>query len=260
MIYARAISLRIYTRELRDTMLPDAERDGSVLVYKYGSASYAVVFRFGVVVFWNVPLVKQGAFLKSIEKYVKSPFDSQITQEARLEMGKEDKIRYDYVSLEEISIGDVVSLSYPFAQSVVLERMEGEVDVQLYDLNRILRPIEKTGKLKMKRKRLMMQLGQVLRDRAHSFYEFGFEETPDDVWENDRIERLYKDLHEDLEVSSRIKLVNSKWDTATEEMQFVLSLITEREGLHIELLLVFFALFIDICLTTWEIFGGSLPH
>lgn len=255
MIYARGIALRIHTPELRQAMPPVAERERNVLVYTYGENEYAVVFRFGVVVFWNIALNKQTEFLKEISKFVKSPLDPQETEEFHLSVGEKNDINWEHIHLETLDIPRVIALSFPIAQAVVLARMEAEVDKQLYSLNHILRPIQKTGKIPMKRKALMMKIGEVLRDRTHSFYEFGFEDTPDDAWEDDETEKLYVELREELEINQRIKQVGVKWDTVTEEMQFVLSLVTERTDLHIELLLVFFALTIDIILTIWEIFG-----
>lgn len=255
MIYARGIALRIHTPELRQAIPPLAERERNVLVYKYEDHQYAVVFRFGVVVFWNIPLAKQNSFLRDIDKFVKSPLTPQQTRHFHLSIGKKNDIDWDHVHIHTLDVAQVIALSFPIAQSVVLSRMEEEVDKQLYNLNHILRPIQKTGKIPMKKKQLMMKIGEVLRDRTHAFYEFGFEDTPDDAWEDSDTEKLYVELREELEINQRIKQVGVKWDTVTEEMQFVLSLVTERTDLHIELLLVFFALMIDIILTAWETFG-----
>lgn len=255
MIYARGIALRIHTPELRQALPPIAERERNVLVYAYAKNEYAVVFRFGVVVFWNITIAKQNEFLKNIDKFVKSPLDPQQTRHFNLTVGQKNSVDWDHLHVHTLDVAHVIALSFPIAQSVVLSRMELEVDAQLYNLNRILRPIQKTGKIPMKKKELIMKIGEVLRNRTHAFYEFGFEDTPDDAWDDDGIEKLYIELREELEINQRIKHVGIKWNTVTEEMQFVLSLVTERTDLHIELLLVFFALTIDIILTAWEIFG-----
>lgn len=256
MIYARAISLRIYTKQLRQERPPDLDREGLVLVYSYGEASYAVVFRFGVVVFWNVPIVQQKKFLQHLEPFMKKRLDTEYTDEYYISIGKRDHIAYDKIALEQVTPSDVVSLSYPIAQSVVLGRLETEVDDKLYELNRVLRPIEKSGKIGLTRKQVMMRLGHVLRTRAHSFYEFGFEEAPSDIWDDDRIEKLYFELRDELEIPARVKQLNNKWDTMTEEMQFVLQIASDEKTLRIEIFIVAFLLFADILLTAWEVFGS----
>ncbi|MBI2415413.1 MAG: RMD1 family protein [Candidatus Kerfeldbacteria bacterium] len=252
MIYSRAIALRIFTHKLRLAKLPDAERDG-MLLYSFGQASFAVVFRFGVVVFWNVPLVQQQHFLAEMMVYTKIPLEVQYTEEYQLSINKKDDIGYNKISVQKLELTDAISMSFVFAQSTVLARLETEADEQLYHLNRILRPIEKYGKITMRRKQLLKQLGQVLRDRTHAFYEFGFDNAPADASNDDRRQRIHAELKMQLDITGRIAQVNAKWDTVTEEMQFLFSLITEREDLHIELILVFFALIVDILLTLWEI-------
>ena len=261
MIYSRAIALRIYTNKLRLVKVPDKD-DNGVLVYGFGDASYACVFAFGVVVFWNVPLVKQKLFLQDIEPYLRMPLESQITEEYGLSIGKRDEITLDKIYVQTLAVSDILSLSSPLAQSVVLTRMEQDADEQLYNLNHILRPIEKTGKIKMRRKELLKKMGLVLRDRTHSFYEFGFETTPTAAWSDVRREAMHKDLKDAIDVQVRMHQLDTKWKTIAEEMQFILSLVTEREDLHIELILVMFGLTVDILLTFWQIIeqGGGIEQ
>lgn len=256
MIYSRAVALRIYTNKLRLHKAPDSDHLG-VLVYSFGDASYACVFPFGVVVFWNVPMIKQKQFMVDVMEFARMPLEVQITEEYQLSVGKRDDIDLGKIYLQSLEPLDVVSLSFLFAQSVVLTRMEQDADDQLYQLNHILRPIEKTGKIKLRRKELLKKLGLVLRDRTHSFYEFGFDSTPAAAWDDTRREVMHKELKDALNINPRMRQNDNKWKMISEEMQFVLTLVTEREDLHIELLLVIFGLTIDIFLTIWQILEES---
>ena len=228
MIFARCLALRIYTDTLPKDALPVVRHDSYVL-YRFGQASFAVVFNFGVVVFWNVPMVRQKQFVHDIEPYSKHLIKPEVTDAYGLNIGKADDVLYDCLNLQELSQDDVIALSYVFAQSVVLTRMEQTVDAQLHELNRILRPIQEHGETKMQRRELLQKIAEILRDRTHSFYEYGFHSTPPQAWANPRIERLNQELSTALEVTQKIRIVHEKWDTVTDTLQFVLSLLSEKK-------------------------------
>ncbi len=254
MIFARCLALRLYTRQMDHsrTNPPVVKRD-DLVVYSFGEASFAVLFSFGVVVFWNVPLVKQQAFVRELHPIIKSPVKPEVTDQFVLVIGKEDRIGFDRIELKTMSMSDVIALSFVFAQAVVLERMEQAVDQQLYELNRILRPIEKVGRITMHRRMLLRKLGFVLRDRTHSFYEYGFQQTPPEAWSNSRIERLYRELVEELEIADRIQIINEKWNTVSDTTQFVLGLLSEQKNFRLDITLLLVAVTADMLLTLWQI-------
>jgi uncharacterized Rmd1/YagE family protein len=231
---------------------PVVKRD-DLVVYSFGDASFAVLFSFGVVVFWNVPLVKQQAFVKQLQPIMKSPVKPEVTDQFVLVIGKEDRISFDRVELKTMNIDNVIALSFVFAQAVVLERMEQAVDQQLYELNRILRPIEKVGRITLHRKQLLRKLGFVLRDRTHSFYEYGFQQTPPEAWGDPRIERLFHSLVNELEIPDRIRIVNEKWGTVSDTTQFVLGLLSEQKNFRLDITLLLAAVVVDMLLTLWQV-------
>jgi uncharacterized Rmd1/YagE family protein len=252
MIFARCLAFRIYTDALPKTMLPNVRHDHYVL-FRFGEASFAVVFAFGVVVFWNVPMVRQKKFVQDITPHSKHLIKPEVTDAYRLNIGKSDEILYDCLNVAELSQTEVIALSYLFAQAAVLKRMDQTVDDQLYELNRILRPIQETGESLMQRRQLLRKLAEVLRDRTHSFYEYGFHSQPPEAWSNPRIERLYQELGVALEISQQMRIVQQKWDTVSDTLQFVLSLLSEKKSVRFELILLFFAVMADVVLTFWQV-------
>lgn len=252
MIFARCIALRIYTDSLPKDTLPVVRHESYVL-YRFGQASFAVVFNFGVVVFWNVPMVRQKKFIHDIASYTKHVIKPELTDTYRLNIGQPDDVLYDCLNVEELGQDDVIALSYVFAQAVVLTRMEQTVDEQLYELNRILRPIQEHGETTMQRRTLLKKIAEILRDRTHSFYEYGFNSAPPQAWANARIEQLYHELSSALDIKSKIEVVHEKWDTVTDTLQFVLSLQAEKKSIRFELILLFCAVLADVILTFWQV-------
>ncbi len=253
MIFVRSLALRIYTDRISNHKQSLVLKREDLLVYTFGQASFAAVFSFGVVVFWNVPLVKQQAFVAELKAVMKSPVMPEVTASFSLDIGKQDNVSYGHLELQEITLPVIVALSFAFAQAVVLQRMDSTVDQQLYQLNRILRPIEKTGRIQFRRKHILKTLGQVLRDRTHSFYEYGFQQTPPEAWADARTEKLYVDLITELEIKARMGIVNEKWDTVSDTMQFVLGLTTEQKGIRLEMVLLLVAITADLVLTFWQV-------
>lgn len=239
MIYARSIALRIYT-DLIDTAGQPVvlNRDGLV-VFSFSDASFAVVFSFGVVVFWNVPMYQQQQLIKNLAGVIKSPVRPQVT----------DIFEFS----APLSVPLVVTLSFVYAQDVVLQRMDQTVDKQLYQLNRILRPIEKTGIIRQQRKLILKKLGRVLRDRTHSFYEYGFRQVPLEASANAEMEKIYLALVQARKIAERTQVVNEKWNTVSDTMQFVLGLVQTKKGVRLEMILLLCAVTVDVLLTLWQI-------
>jgi hypothetical protein len=47
--------------------------------------------------------------------------------------------------------------------------------------------------------------------------------------------------------------VQQKWDTVSDTLQFVLSLLSEKKSVRFELILLFFAVMADVVLTFWQV-------
>lgn len=252
MIFTRCLALRIYTAQLPRTPQSLLHRE-TLVAYSFGEASFAVVLHFGVVVFWNVPSVKQQQFIRQLKPYIKSSLRPELTDQLQLHVGQKNAVADDYVYIKTPTLNTIVALSFVLAQSIVLTRMEQSIDTHLQKLNGMLRQVQRYGTTLYQRRKILRSLSQMLRDRTHAFYEYSFHRTPAEVWANPDTALLYHQLVEELEIHDRVRLVNEKWETVSESLQFVLDIIKEKRGLRIELVILIIAVLVDVVLTIWQI-------
>lgn len=74
-------------------------------------------------------------------------------------------------------------------------------------------------------------------------------ETPDLYWSEPNLEKIYDSISKNLDISSRISILNRKLDYATEEQRALLSVLNEKKSTRLEWIIIILIM-VEVCFET----------
>lgn len=227
--------------------------------FKFTEDSYAFIYNFGSVVFFNVPEEKQRPFLENIKKKSAPAHQPDTTtsdtfivevdpQAARNDVG------FNKVTLNELSYSKARLISMVVAESTALEYFELICEDLLIKTNYISDGLRTKGKLLKETKQLLMFIGFCLTTRAEIITNLYVVDAPDEVWDDQLLDRLYSDLKRMFEIETRYKVLEYKLRLIQESVEIIVDLSKSRRETYLELTIIVLIAFEIV----WAVLGKSL--
>ena len=215
----------------------------------------AVLFRYGVVVLFEVAPLEEVAFLATLRPLLAQPFAEPDHEEVAIRVHPEerDKIQGDAIWLHSLSIERLQLVAEVLARSVVLERYERNIagEFELIEpfaaslkRRRFSRPL--TGKL-------LQHIGGALLSRQWMIGKVALGDKPELLWDHPELERFYARLEDEYEIRERHLVLQQKVDLIARTAETVLGLLHMRRSLRVEWYIVLLIV-VEILLTLYELF------
>jgi uncharacterized Rmd1/YagE family protein len=225
------------------------------IVLKLDTGQYAVLTKFGVVTFWNVPKNVREEFIQEISQFVEK-FEKNYPYFDTLQVftGKEiEDVKFGKVYLTKIDKEKVQVISFVISQSVALERFEKEIEQRVSELERLIE-ILKSEKIRILReKELLKEIGDILTVRQSTISHLSLFDKPEMTWEREELERLYNKLFYEFELGDRFDILNEKIKFLSDHNKLLLDLIFSKRGQFLELIIAVL-LFIEVLIFLGEVF------
>lgn len=250
---ARFLGARIATRELEQGQVVATVP----LTVDLGDGSYAVVFRFGVVVFVDVDPIRQAAFVSDLGKFVQEPFPEPEQEELDVIVrpgGREGLGPRGSVVVRELSVGRIQIFAQVLAKSVVLAHSEEEVAGVFDRVEAIARQVRE-GSAAIRGAELQQEIGGVLVIQARTIGRAEVTEKPELTWEHPDLEALYERLEVEYELRDRDVALDRKLRLVARTAQTMLDLVHTRQSLRVEWYIVILIL-VEIALAIYEMGVG----
>jgi uncharacterized Rmd1/YagE family protein len=210
------------------------------IVLKLALGQYAVLTKFGVVTFWNVPKNLREEFIQEISQFVEK-FDKNYPYFDTLKVftGKEiEDVKFGKVYLTKIDKEKVQVISFVISQSVALERFEKEIEQRVAELERLI-GILKSGKITtLREKELLREIGDILAVRQRTISHLSLFDKPETTWERAELERLYNKLFYEFELGDRFDILNEKIRFLADHNKLLLDFISTQRGHFLELIII----------------------
>jgi uncharacterized Rmd1/YagE family protein len=210
------------------------------IVLKLALGQYAVLAKFGVVTFWNVPKNLREEFIQEISQFVEK-FDKNYPYFDTLKVftGKEiEDVKFGKVYLTKIDKEKVQVISFVISQSVALERFEKEIEQRVAELERLI-GILKSGKITtLREKELLREIGDILAVRQRTISHLSLFDKPETTWERAELERLYNKLFYEFELGDRFDILNEKIRFLADHNKLLLDFISTQRGHFLELIII----------------------
>jgi uncharacterized Rmd1/YagE family protein len=211
----------------------------------YGDDRVAVAFDFGAVVFVNVPAEERTRVLGSLTRTVATdephpPLEEDFLVELR---DAPPAVRFDRVIVPALDAATVDIVTLLLAQSVSIDYYEEDLRAILGDLDRRTERMARRGRLPGSPRDLVRFVGGSVATKNQIIAALAVLDKPAATWESERLDKLYRELREMLEIDDRFRALEYKLRTIQETLELFLDLNNTRRGLILEATIVLLIVF-----------------
>jgi uncharacterized Rmd1/YagE family protein len=242
-IRAYHVAERLRLRELRDKLgyTPKEFSNYEMVLQAPGEEAYILVYNFGSIVFFNVPEKDIEVELSRLAEF-RTPSDTMRTSDTFLieisETGS-NKALFDKLEVRALTYDSIKIASVLLAQSTALEYYEILIENLLERTSKFSRRLEKEGQYLEKSEDLLKFIGLCLNTRQDIISNLYIVDSPDEVWENNELERLFTDLKAILDIDVRYRALEHKIEIIQESIEIIVDLTKSRRTTQLELVIIF---------------------
>ena len=235
----------------------DVMASGPMLV-RAGDDRAVAVLRYGAVVFFNMSLDEEAAFLEALRPYVSEPYVETDADSATLSFGSGDDGTVDAggtVRLARNTVERLQIVATVLAKSAVLAFYEKHLAAAFDRVEPLARALGGRGRAGSEARNLLRQTGDVLVMQHKMVGRVEIVEKPDLLWDHPELERLYARLQDEYELNERSRALDRKLELISRTVATSLNLLQNRRSLRVEWYIVILIV-IEILLTLYAMFLG----
>lgn len=251
LLIGKRIDLRALYRSDRFAALP--------LAIPAGQLGVAVLFRYGIVVLFNLQPVEEAAFLKSLRAVVDDPVDEPEQEEVELAVDPASDERVGatgVVHLRQLSVERLLLVADVLAKSVVLADDEIRVARVFDSIEPVAESLRRSGVRGLPARQLLGHIGDVLITQHRMVGRVEVTEKPEFLWDCPDLDRLHQRLQEEYELPERDRALTRKLDLIAQTASTALGLLEARRTLRVEWYIVALIV-VEIGLTLYQMARGS---
>jgi uncharacterized Rmd1/YagE family protein len=225
------------------------------LAVEVGGGGMAVVMRFGVVVFIDVPPIEQAGFIRGLRDYIIDPVEHGEfeTLEFEVSPGSAELLHEGVLQLESDGLATLLVVADVLAKSVTLDHHE-RLTGATFDRVEPLAERLSSGRHRVRQSRhLIAQIGEMLLVQHRVVGRAGIGEKPDLIWDHPDRERLFLRLEQEFEIHERRGALDRKLNLISTTAETLLDLLQAQRTLRVEWYIVILIV-IEIVLTLYELF------
>jgi len=207
------------------------------LVVRVYEGGLAVVFRYGVVVLFNVASSAQDAFAVRLAPRVDDPLGERESDEVRVVVQPEADEQTDLsgtISIKELTLERMQLVADILAKSLVLSHYEIAVASAFDRVEPLAERLGSTGRIGTRGRFLLRQIGRVLQVQHKTVGRVEAGEKPDLLWDHPELERLYARLADEYELRERARALDRKLEVISRTVETVLDLVQQRSSMRVE--------------------------
>ena len=241
-IRAYHIAERLKLRELRDKLglAPREFSNYEMIIQLAGEDAYFLIYNFGSIVFFNVPDKEIEMQMARLSEY-RTPSDVMRTSDTfliEISDSGTNKALFDRLEVRQLTYDSIKIASVILAQSTALEYYEITIENLLERTSTYTRRLEQAGEYLEKTEELLKFIGQCMTTRQDIIANFYIVDSPDEVWENNDLERLFTDLKAILDIDVRYRALAHKIEIIQDGIEIIVDLTKSRRMTQLELIII----------------------
>lgn len=251
-IQARALYLgeRIDTRSLEQTnrlaLFP--------LVIPAGENGYMAIFRYGVVITFNVLPLQEATLLKYLAPFVHEPHAKVESENLELRIGEREQVENGIATLLDFSVERLQIIADILAKTVVLAHYESTISSAFDAIEPMAHSLKKTQRLRANSDATLMQfVGDMLLIQHEMVGRVEISEKPELLWEMPELTRLYGKLEDEFELVERHNGIERKLNLIARTVETEMDMLQNQRTLRMEWYVVIL-IAVEILLSAYDIF------
>jgi len=248
-IPVRAVNLgeRLHLRGLYDSPL-----EVSPLVKAAGENGLVMLFRYGVVVFFNLTDPEQKTYLKDHRDRIEKPFRRHETEDTRVMVSAPaEGAVAEGITLAALTLPRLQVVATVLARSVSLAWYETTMANSFDMIEPLARELDKPHTSGRILKEVLRHIGSTLLTQQKMIGRVEIADKPDILWEQPELERLYARLADEYDLDDRLATLDRKLELIERTAETTLDLVQNRRMLRVEWYIVALIVF-EVCLTLYE--------
>ena len=239
--------------ELREKLLESSRaqsfRNALIVDYKNGCA---VIFAYGVVVYWNVDLDDRRALQQQLVEYAvklhAEPQEDNFSYQTGLGY---DRFQHDHIELQSGDYKVLLALSHAMAQSIKLAAFESHAIETIRATSYLPESLAREGKIQLSRSEMAKIRGQLYLTKSDIILNYDLLDTPEFFWEHPEYQNIYSMAANYLEIQQRTDVLSKKLETIHELFEM---LDDEQKHLHSSNLewIIIWLIFVEIIISILE--------
>jgi uncharacterized Rmd1/YagE family protein len=223
---------------------------------KAGQSGYAVLFRYGVAVLFNLKPVEETAFIEGLKTCFMKPLETPVIEECDVAATNDDfeGVRNGIVTLNGIIPAKLQILAITLSKSVVLERYE-KMAASVFETVEPLASQLATGNINTSSHELIKQMGSILSIQHKMVGRIEISEKPDFLWEHVDMEKLYMRLEYEYDIRDRNTALERKFRLISDTLELLEDILKHKSSIRVEWYIVFLILF-EIMFSLYTHFAG----
>ena len=230
---------------------PTYFRSGDVIHCVYGAHGGDVFyFDYGTTVLWGLTKEEELRILLELKPFEEKPVDLLECEESRFTVGNMAKISKDDITLPSNDVVTKLAFSHGLAQSVKLEVFERLVERRIENTRYVPENLAQKGRIPLSRRQLLRTMGTLLQERNSINLHSDILDTPDFFWEYADLEPLYRLIAQDLELTTRVNVLNKRLDIVKELFEVLGTELAYRHSSRLEwIIIILIAIEVGVVLT-----------
>lgn len=224
------------------------------LTLRVGRKGYAVLFRYGVVVLFDVSAEEEAHYLADITRLVSDPLPEPGREQAHIDVipGSAEHVDPDgTIILAELTPERMQVVADVLAKDMLLEHFEIRVAGVFDRVEPLAARLKRHGSRNFKIKELLSQIGDVLLTQHRMVGRAEVLEKPEALWNLPELEGLFGRLEREYEIRERSRALDHKLEVIGDTAETLLDLVHTSRSLRVEWYIVFLIVF-EIVLSLWE--------
>jgi uncharacterized Rmd1/YagE family protein len=227
------------------------------LAFRAGQDGVVIVFRYGVVVLFNLSVLEEDEVLRGLRSRIIRKVEPREDETAVIELApdKDEQILPGGpVLLKSVTPEHILVIADALAKSVVLARDEREVSSVIDVVEPFARVLAEQGRTPGGRRAILKHIGQALLVQQRVSGRVAVAEKPDVVWDRPDLDRLYARLQDEYELTERAEALTRKLALISETATVLTDIIDTRRSLRLEIMIVVLIAF-EIIIAIYQILG-----
>lgn len=219
------------------------------------AGGYAVLFRYGVVVFFGMRAEQESAFLERLLPLTTEPHTWPDDEKLSLHVEAHTREGFDAsgsLALQDNSIQRLQLVAEMLARSQVLSDDEARVAKTFEQIEPLAKNLGK-GYSRRKIPELLDYIGESLISQQRAVGRAEVADKPDLLWDRPELEGLYLQLEDEFELRERHLALERKLQVISNTAETLLDLLQTQRSLRVEWYIVLLIV-IEIGLTLYQLF------
>jgi len=225
------------------------------LAVEVAGGGFAILFRFGVVVFFAVDAIGEAAFLTGLEGFVEEPPATQAVEVLDLRLDEQSAPSMDppHFVVPDLSTQRCQAIAEVLAKSLLLEEYERRVAEAFDGVEPLAEALRVSGTRTANIGDPLRQIGEILLIQQQMVGRAEVGENPELLWEYPELERTYGILVREYDIKERLLALERKLEVLGTTAATLLDLLQNRRTLRVEWYIVILIV-VEIVLTLYELF------